>query len=125
MNLLNTHTPRKTKLPKANNHEFMSKALWKAIMVRSTLKYPLRKKCPYSGYTGPYYPAFGLITERYSLYLRIQIECGKIRTKTTPNMDTFYAVICLKNQNTTKRSIYQHEAINTKLSSDVLQNRCS
>lgn len=37
MNLLNTHTPRKTKLPKANNHEFMSKALWKAIMVRSRL----------------------------------------------------------------------------------------
>ena len=125
MNLLNTHTPRKTKIPKANNHEFMSKALWKAIIVRSTLKYPLRKSVLIRSYTGPYFPAFGLITERYSLYLRIQIECGKIRTKTTPNMDTFYAVIRLKNQSTTKRSIYQHEAINTKLSSDVLQNRCS
>ena len=42
--------------------------------------------------SGPYFPAFGLNTERYSVSLRIQSECGKIRTRITPNRDTFYAV---------------------------------
>ena len=36
--------------------------------------------------------AFGLNTERYKVSLRIQSECGKIRTRITPNTDTFYAV---------------------------------
>ena len=40
----------------------------------------------------PYFPAFGLNMERYSVSLRIQFECGKIRTRKTPNMDTFHAV---------------------------------
>ena len=31
-------------------------------------------------------------TERYSVSLRIQSKCGKIRTRIIPNMDTFYAV---------------------------------
>ena len=44
-------------------------------------------------YSGPYFPAFGLNTERYGLPLRIQCECGKIWTRITPNMDTFHAVI--------------------------------
>ena len=35
-------------------------------------------------YSGPYFPAFGLNT---------QSECGKIRTRITPNTDTFYAVM--------------------------------
>ena len=43
-------------------------------------------------YSGPYFPAFELNTERYSVSLRIQSEWGKIRTRTTPNTDTFYAV---------------------------------
>ena len=34
-------------------------------------------------YSGPHFPAFGLNTERY---------CGKMRTRITPNTDTFYAV---------------------------------
>ena len=42
--------------------------------------------------SGPYFPAFGLNTERYSASLRIQSECGKIRSRITPNMDTFYAL---------------------------------
>ena len=41
-------------------------------------------------YSGPYFPASGLNTERYGVSLRIQPECGKIRTKITPNMDTLY-----------------------------------
>ena len=48
-------------------------------------------------YSGPYFPAFGLNTERYSVALRIQSECGKIRTRITPNMDTFDAVCCFIN----------------------------
>ena len=43
-------------------------------------------------YSGPHFLAFGLNTERYGVSLRIQSECGKIRTRTTPNTDTFYAV---------------------------------
>ena len=43
-------------------------------------------------YSDPYFPAFGQNTERYGLSLHIQSECGKIRTRITPNTDTFHAV---------------------------------
>ena len=43
-------------------------------------------------YSGPYFPAFGLNTERYGVSLRIQSERGKIQTRITPNTDTFHAV---------------------------------
>ena len=43
-------------------------------------------------YSGPYFPAFGLNTERYAVSHRSQSECGKIRTRVTPNTDTFHAV---------------------------------
>ena len=43
-------------------------------------------------YSGPYFPAFGLNTERYSVSLRILSKCGKMLTRITPNTDTFYAV---------------------------------
>ena len=58
------------------------------------------KRCP--SYSGPYFPAFGLNTEKYFEYgeillsLRIQFECGKIWTRTTPNTDTFQPVLNLK-----------------------------
>ena len=44
-------------------------------------------------YSGPYFLAFGLHTERYSISLLIQSECGKIRTRIIPNTETFYAVL--------------------------------
>ena len=47
-------------------------------------------------YSGPYFPAFRLNTERYSVSLHIQSKCGKIRTRITPNTDTFYAVNVLR-----------------------------
>ena len=34
-------------------------------------------------YSGPHFPAFGL---------NIQSECGKMRTRVTPNADTFHPV---------------------------------
>ena len=43
-------------------------------------------------FSGPYFLAFGLNTERYSVSLHIQSECGKIRTRKIPNTDTFHAV---------------------------------
>ena len=54
-------------------------------------------------YSGSYFPAFGLNTERYGVSLRIQSECRKIRTRITPNTDTFHAVLlsrkCLSAEN--------------------------
>ena len=43
-------------------------------------------------YSGPHFLAFGRKKERYSASLLIQSECGKIRTRLTPNKDTFYQV---------------------------------
>ena len=50
-------------------------------------------------YSGLHFPAFGLNTERYGVSLRIQSECGRMWTITTPNTDTFYAVVILQSGN--------------------------
>ena len=39
-----------------------------------------------------FFPTLGLNAEIYELNLRIQSEYRKIRTRKTPNTDTFYAV---------------------------------
>ena len=44
-------------------------------------------------YSGPHFPTFGLNIERYSVSLRIQSECGKMRNRIPPNTATLYAVI--------------------------------
>ena len=44
-------------------------------------------------YSGPHFPAFILNTEKYGVSLRIHSKYVKIRTRTTPNMDTFHAWI--------------------------------
>ena len=44
-------------------------------------------------FPGPYFPAFGLNKETYSVSLRIQSLCGKIRTRKTPNMDNSHVVL--------------------------------
>ena len=43
-------------------------------------------------FSGPYIPAFGRNTEIYSVSLRTQSECGEMRTRKTPNTDTFNTV---------------------------------
>ena len=43
-------------------------------------------------YSCPYFTTFGLNTERYGVCLRVQSECGKIRTRITPNTYTIYSV---------------------------------
>ena len=60
----------------------------KAIQRRS-----LRKKCPYSEL---FWSVFSRIWTEYEASLRIQCECGKIRTRITPNTDTFHAVDLLR-----------------------------
>ena len=47
-------------------------------------------------YSDPHFPTFGLDMERNSVSLRIQSECRKIRTRITPNTDTFYAVVVFR-----------------------------
>ena len=59
------------------------------------MKITLREKCPYLELFWSVSPAFELNTERYDVSLRIQIEFGKLRTRLTPNTDTFYAVSIL------------------------------
>ena len=61
------------------------------------VKIPIRvtnyvKSVRIRSYSGPHFPAFWLNTERYSVSLRIQPKYGKIWTRITLHMDTFYAV---------------------------------
>ena len=44
-------------------------------------------------YSGPHFPAFALNTERYGVFLHIQAQRGKMRTRITPNTETFQAMI--------------------------------
>ena len=53
--------------------------------------YHLKSVCIRS-FSGPYFPAFGLNTEIYSVNLRIQPECRKTLTRKTLNTDTFHAM---------------------------------
>ena len=46
-------------------------------------------------FSGPYFPVFGLNTERYCVSLRIQFERRKMRSRKTPKMDSFQAVFVL------------------------------
>ena len=43
-------------------------------------------------FSGPYFRAFGMNTERYSPYVRIESESGKIWTRKSPDTVTFHAV---------------------------------
>ena len=43
-------------------------------------------------YSGPHFPTFGLNTERYAVFLRIQSECRKMKTRISPNTNTFCTV---------------------------------
>ena len=57
-------------------------------------------------FSGPCFPVFGLNTKIYSVNLRILSECGKIRTRKFPNMNTFYAVFYID-----KKLIYLLESV--------------
>ena len=68
-------------------------AVTEKIVLKKSFNFHCAKGVRIGSSSGPYFPAFGLNTERYSVSLRIQSECGEIRTKITPNMDTLQAVL--------------------------------
>ena len=57
------------------HHEGMKASSADLIVCGISLDVPLRKKCPYSEF--------------------FWSECGKIRTRKTPNTDTFYTLFCI------------------------------
>ena len=60
----------------------------------------LRKKCPYSEFSGLYFPEFGLNMEIYWVNLRILSKCEKSRTRKNSNTIAFRVVkeTLLKNE---------------------------
>ena len=63
------------------------------VSVDQVILYHCVKSVHIRSCSGPYFHTFGLNTNRYSVSLRIQLECGKKQTRKTPNTDTFYAVL--------------------------------
>ena len=97
-------------------------------MVRNTLFYSnfkhklhCAKSVRIRSFSGPYFAAFRLNKERYQVSLRIQSECGKIRTRKTPNTDAFYAVLFQGLLPLNQYAFYLIQTFTkTKLSSDII-----
>ena len=53
------------------------------------------KRVHIRSFSGSYFPAIGLNTERYGVSLCIQSKCGEIPTRKSPNTDTFHAVLVI------------------------------
>ena len=60
-----------------------------AIQTKSTC---CEKSVCIPSFCDPYFSTFGVNTETYGVSFHIQSECGKIRTRKTPNTGTSYAV---------------------------------
>ena len=96
---------------------------WKSLSDLSPEKLhsSLRKKSPYSELLWStffmHFPAFGLNAERYGVSLRIQYECRKMRTRKSPNTDTFDAVnrILLAESGVKKRKVTKRKSSGTFL----------
>ena len=81
-------------------------------------------------FSGPYFPAFGLNTERYSVSLRNQSECGKIRTRNTCQKNFEYGHFLRSDQNKYfqlfKFYIYLHTTyLYSQLGSQTIQQVCN
>ena len=61
-------------------------------------------------FSDPHFPAFWQNTERWELFLSIQFKCEKMRTRKTPNTDTFHAVT--RSKITTKMRVQMNEMWN-------------
>ena len=71
--------------------------LWQQLEFASKLETDPRdthcvKSVLIRSFSGPYFPTFELNMEGHFVSLCIQSECGKIRTKKTPNTDTFHTM---------------------------------
>ena len=62
------------------------------VLTNSLQKPNYVKSVRIRSFSGPYFPAFGLNTDRYRVSLHLQSKCRKIRTRKTSNTDPFYAV---------------------------------
>ena len=68
---------------------------------------PCVKSVLIQSFSSLYLTAFGLNADIYIVNLRIQSKCGKIRTRKTPNTDTFHAVNTMAEINTNlPRAVY-------------------
>ena len=77
-------------------------------------------------YSGPYFPTFGLNTERYSVSLRIQSDTGKYEPEITPHLDTSHTVTCTRQPCASTSLIAEKLIANaSQLSSRILENTCS
>ena len=78
---------------------------WMFVRVMNTPLKPFRSHCVKSvricNYSGRYFPAFGLNTERFSDTPYFS-KYGKIATRITPNTDTFHAVSFVEKRVKTK-----------------------
>ena len=84
-------------------------------------------------FSGPYFPVLELNTEIYSINHIIQSEYGKIRTRKTPYLNTFHAVIrtltyklnmVLLVKNITKHARDENKSKDEKVP-DTVVRRCS
>ena len=60
---------------------YLAVAFQRLWFPKAVMWYPHFRESKYKVFSGPYFPVFGLSTERYSVSLRIQSECEKIRTR--------------------------------------------
>ena len=92
--------------------------------VESSNLFTACKVSKYRIFSGPYFPAFGLNTERYAVSLRIQSKCGKIWTRKTPNTSTFHAVTVLTLKQTLLPNTFEEEKYSTFfLRRNIIDNR--
>ena len=74
----------KVNLNIANEEDVITVEYWLTRISTTRIKNCL-KSLRIRSLSGTYFPAFGLNTRRYSVSLRIQFKCRKIRTTKTPN----------------------------------------
>ena len=90
------------------------------------MREPQLKISPYSKLFSstffPDFPAFWLNTERYPECGKIRENPGKMRTRTTPNTDSFYAVSSIVNDFEIKCCLVEH--IHIFFSHDKIHRQC-
>ena len=83
------------------NHFTQNLLLWSQVPLKELLycKWQIKvwsdlgvKSICIRSYSGSHFPALGLNMDIYSVSLRIQSQCGEMRTRITPTTDTFHAV---------------------------------
>ena len=89
-------------------------------------EYILWNVSKYGVFSVPYFPAFGLNTERYAVSLRIQSECGKIRTRKNSLFGHFWrSDNYLKTRKVEIKISFQHmNLVVSYMKIDIIKKRC-